>query len=386
MVARTWITQLQAKYGSGNEPSSEPPLTVALNALQQRKSETEAQPNGWLRYKRLLYAPELERARWATSQTIIERSMPGPLEDGGTFERLAREAASVEWWVGRNLDEPTRQALPRVVLGTTARPTSHAGTLGLGGGAAILFSAGLMNLIDILAITSMAARPYLHHDPGYFVFSDDAGKIRDKVRTNPPISNSLTTFFEMWLKQGLTPPADFSLVQEEAMLPYILLRAHAERFIVAHEYAHALEKLGLLPLGDEWGVGQRRLKEIRADIFASRVLVETAARLDETGPSVALRGGVLALKAHELLDSALAMIRHPQASAVSIDYPSFEERSAICREAVQWFWNDARDPGDPCIGAQTAAQVADIVWQESKEALEPVLRRSELHPIWRNPL
>jgi hypothetical protein len=196
----------------------------------------------------------------------------------------------------------------------------------------------------------------------------------------------LVGFFEAWLHDGRTPEANHELIQDEALLGYLLLRSHAERFVVAHEYAHALEKLDLLPQGENWGVGRRRLREIRADIFASRVVVESASNLDEAGATVSLRGGILALKAHELLDSALAMVRHSGASMFSVDYLAFDERSAVCREAVQWFWDDQRDPGDPCIGVQTEAQMADIVWQESLPRLEEVLSRRDPHPIWRNPL
>lgn len=387
-TARSLLARRQARYAPGRPPSSTPARVVAQEAAERREAETEELPSGWLRNGKLLYEPHCERRRLAETKRIIDRVAPGPHEDGVVFERLAREAASVEWFLYAKMGKEAFAARRRIIFGTTSRPGSHAGTTAFQGVSLIGFSAGLLGLVDVLATAVTSAAPYDRHEGNYHVFLTGEQAVRDYLSATPEISQMIAEFFRTWLVDGVIMKPDYGLIAEGATGGYSLLRASAERFVVAHEYCHALaDKMAIWPLADSsiYG-GDGRVREIRADLFATRALVESFPELDGTSAVVALRGGTLAMKAHELLDDALSMIRGTQAVPAPADYLSFRDRSAMLQEAFRSFCIDPNDSRDDPEGIATPAMTADLVWRLSTDGLRAALTPSSLHPMWRRSL
>jgi hypothetical protein len=319
------------------------------------------------------------------------RGSPGPLLDGRALEGVAREAAAVELYleevVAQEYATDIDEALRRTLLGTTARPTSHAGTIKIGGAVVISLSSGMLSLLDALTIGTMTAHPPAHvHEDGFYRTMLTDADVREHLDACPEAVDVVVDFFLSWLRDGKTPEADHSLVREEHSGLAKLARGHAHRFVVAHEYCHALvDKLKLAPWGDDATAGDAYAAEIRADMFALRVLGRSSTTLDNVPANVGMMGAVLAMKSHELLDQALATVS-TSGVALPVAHPPFSVRARMCVESYRWFVQDTSDPLQRADGLIVLARIADHIWERAFPRIKELLSSTTLHPIWRSPL
>jgi len=362
-------------------------MEIARNADIARRNATSWNGDRY-KFGRFLYERGPEENRWQRTTEIIERSEPGPAENGAAFEPLAREAAAVEAYLdSRHFEPDVGAATKRIVLGTTARPLSHAGTSRYQGGCAIMVGAGLDCLLDTfcMATTLSYQRHAASDKPGYQTFHVTPEAIDAELDQSPSAVTSVAKFFEDWLIRGELVAPDTSLLPQERVLPYELVRAHAKRFVIAHEYAHALvDKLEVPSLVDERPRDlSLRAREIRADVFAVKTLAVTAEHFDGVPANVALQGAALAIKANDTVERLLRRFRLTESAALKT-HPPLEDRYALCREAYRWMIQNHTDSRMKVGGMLIPAIIAEFLWQRVDGMLSAFARDGvELHPIWR---
>lgn len=359
-------------------------LAAALRAAHayERSAEVEGDQ---VRVGAFRYDTATERERWHRTREVIERCAPGPHEDGNYLALLAREAATLEMYASEpDMNPDFADVLRRTVFGTTGRPGSHASThLVVGRATVVLMSAGMMYFLYQAAKSVVLAWHAVDPPDGALTaFSSRTEDIRAVVDRDPTAADWLTGLLSAWLFDGIPRPPESSPPPLRYQPSLSLLTSTSERFILAHECVHAAVDL-LRPPGfadapvlTGWG------KEFRADTWGAIMVVQSAARYDRFAPNMALQGPVLAMKAHELVDRALAFVRPAGARS---SHPPFEQRLQAVFDAYAHLPGIAGHPDLRPEPALAAANTLELLWERVAGNLERRLRSGEsLHPIWTN--
>lgn len=323
-AARTFLRQWQEHWADGLPSTGDaPPRTVA----QDRRHAAE----------------------------ILERVQPGPHENPVYLDLLARQAASVERFL---LDEEgigprIAEVLPRILIGSTGEPASTAGTTSDGDASVIKIPAGMIALRAGLARTVAQIQQT--------TIDEDSSPI-----------GALTDTLFGWLFNGVaTIEASNGLAEL------------AERFVVAHEYGHAILDQFRVPLPwlhcDEVDA---LTKELRADMVATLAVVGSAAKLDGVPPRAALQGAILAVKAHEMAGRAIDMA----AGETGTPGPTSAWHAPVAArlELVQQTYGSmVEDAGDEQLSKDSVLLATDEIWERVRPRLVAELYAgSQLHPLW----
>ena len=133
--ARTWLRESQRGWARSV------PLPDAPHTLEEALSRTAAQENAvrrdgdWVYDGTFRYPAASERVRWAKTREILERTAPGPYEDGNYIAMLAHQAAAIELSVSQwsRYEARAEDLLGRVIIGTTVEPRSQGMTTAVAG-------------------------------------------------------------------------------------------------------------------------------------------------------------------------------------------------------------------------------------------------------------
>lgn len=385
--ARGLIQARQQKWPPKQSVQDESPLNVARRAFADRRESTL--PHGeWLRAGTFLYTPSFEEARLDRTASVIERVAPGDFEDGLLVEQIARQAASVEMYlISRQFDATVAMAAERIIFGTTAAPISHASCYRVKDIALIEFSQGLLNLLSVAALAVVRAHVPTDPIPGYKGWSSDLGDVEQYLDTNPGAVDLLVDFFVNWMTDGRPSTSQPLEIHTTLTMPYEILTSFAQRFVIAHEYAHALvDKLGIEVLrSDDSTYDEPTQKEIRADLFGVVAIGRASGKLDGVAPNVALQGSVLAMKAHELLLRARQLADQPEdlVGREASGHPSFSQRAVLCREVYRWCLPNVNDTKADVGGMTVPARTAEILWRRAVPHIITAIQERGLHPLWR---
>lgn len=288
------------------------------------------------------------------ARTIVDRVQPGVYEDGRYFALLAKQLGLIEHGLLFDMDtvkqlDDVQPALDRIIFGTVANPKAQALTSKFGECAIITVPSAVVYLLYGMAKAIASVWSGLT-TAGWSRSAQlrelAAGDMAAAVRADPAASDGLEQMFSSWFFDGSARAHPSAPPQFDNMGRTGELANCAERFVLAHEYGHALI--------DEFGLTFRWLsdraaqdsidREHRADFVGTVLLAMSGSLVSDFDALTCLQGAVLALKAHEIFEDAVHLARgdHGDPVSSSPDYPSFADRLA---QVVHTFheYSDYRD-------------------------------------------
>lgn len=383
--ARDALREKQEKWAQG-APKDNSALEKALLAASTRESNTVLD-KGRLRAGPFTYDAEIESRRLARSREIIERVSPGWAEDGTYLELLTRQAASIEMLLESHLAESgaTAGGLNRIVLGTLGQPRSTAWTKPVDDCAVIAIAAGMMNAYYQLSKAVVFSWRPTSGNPDYAVTLDHRRESVERVLDEN--SESLDVAYEClasWFFWGLAQPLTTKSPDPLYIPPLQLLINYAERFVLGHEYCHALmDYMGYTLAGFEVMKLPSKDNEFRADLVGAWIVAQSASLLDSVPPNIALGSTLLAMKIHEIVDEALLIFGRPPRPSTT--HPPFQERSELVMGMYQadYEQDGAKDESLSPDALLPPARTLGQIWDRIKPRfVEDAKNGRSLHKIW----
>jgi len=386
-AARSALYEYQARWAEGVPPFDRDPRDVALERAQQREDTADWQGDdvfvGAFRFE-----AAKERARLARTREIIDRVMPGPYEDGGYFEMLCRQAATIELLI-ESIPQ-NEQAVPfleSILIGTIGEPRSHASTrLHDGPVPRIVLSGGMM--YSYYQISKAVVLSWLHTEASSsgsrVVMSGAIEDTRNNLDADPTPVQIVVETISNWLFTGIARPNNSTAPPPSFHAPLTLMINYAERFVLAHEYSHAfLDQLHVPVWGFEPAPMKDLEKEHRADVLATVLVAESAAYMDSVAPNIALQGAVVGMKVHEMVDEALVMARGGRPLPTSTTHPPFADRFALLVDQYNQTYGALGDKRLEVEGLLVARETADELWRRALPQVASLLASNpQLHPVW----
>jgi hypothetical protein len=163
-----------------------------------------------------------------------------------------------------------------------------------------------------------------------------------------------------------------------------------ERFVLAHEYGHALIDHLRLPLGGHPAPAANATtgpwdRELRADAFGFVAVSQSSWTLDLLPSNMALQGAILAMKAHEIFDAAVEIARAGQATHAegSASHPPFRQRMDLLERIYREGHPDPAAAPDDLEGMLVPSTTLDQIWERVAPRLLAEFRAGRaLHEIW----
>jgi hypothetical protein len=360
------------------------------------------------------------------AEKIIDRIQPGKYEDGRYIALIAKEAARIELGLLFDMDTlnllgEVRPALDRIIFGTVANPKSEPLTSKFGKHVIITIPSAVVYLLygmakSVASVWSGPTKARAGWSRSAQLRELAAGDMAAAVHADPAASQVVEQLFSSWFFDGSarahpSPPPEWDSMGKTAELV-----SCAERFVLAHEYGHAL--------ADEFGMKFPWLidrapkdsidREHRADFVGTVLLAMSGTQVSDFDALTCVQGAVLALKTHEIMSDAIHLARGGGGNLVwsSEDYPSFSDRL----EQVIHTFHGYTDYQDTTRGIRAAlnrerglapptetplskyresdpdfytailtlpAHTAGLLWNEVRPRLEKQLQSGRrLHPIW----
>ncbi|HEV3173100.1 MAG TPA: hypothetical protein VGZ32_22325 [Actinocrinis sp.] len=341
------------------------------------------------------YDSARERERQSLTREIIERVNPGPYEDPRFMAMLARQAASVELAVRGGIGtQATAEVLERIIVGTTGEPRSEAYSEPVAAGVVVAVSGGMMEFLyqgaKAVALAWPPTNPAAGYAQGVSVLPE---RIEAALATDPYPIELLRDTLTAWLYEGRPRAIHSRLPPVEVHAPITLLINGAERFILAHEYGHALIH-HLHVLAPDAAVpgdcSEAWRREFAADAFAVQAVVASSRTLDRLPANMGLLGAMLAMKACEIFDEAFVISAttgdQPKAPAVSLSHPPFTQRRALL-ETLYVARHD-RNPTAARLdlpGMRAGSDTLDLLWARAAPEVAAAKAGRVPHPIWSAP-
>ena len=337
------------------------------------------------------YPARLEELRWQRTREIIQRVVPGRGEDPIYLEMIARQAASLEITLCRqHTDSPNPKALAlcdRILIGTTVDLTPKAFETFAGEDHfVVLLSYGFISfLYQAAKSTVLSWRPMTPPPGGSVSFGLKPEDINRVIEKNPYALGLLYKTISTYLFKGSPRAIGYDPPPAMYHPPLSLLTNCVERFVIAHEYGHALfEQLrsiaALPPDPTSWQ------EEFGADSFALFITLESAGVLDSIPPNVALQGAFFALAGFEVLRKALDIVRsgEVQEDAGSETHPPTLQRIAVLKELYLKHAIGGGSEPMAIKGALAPSESLELLWNRIQQRFLKVHHAGKkLHPIWR---
>lgn len=387
-LARRYLRQRQAYWA---RLVGAPELGDSLALARERAAFRQAsavRDGPWYRTGPVKYQAGTEAARWSVTSEIIERVSPGPYEDPTFFELLARQAASLELGLSQSAE---KKGLPpgtfaRVILGTTGEARSEASTALAAGVAVISVSAGMMEFMYQCAKAVVLAWKKVQPNPGAaLTLSGRPEDTEEVLDTDPYPATLLRDTLTSWLYQGRPRAPHATIPEAERSWPLGLIIDGAERFVLGHEYGHALvDQLAVTELaaGHPAAGDQPWAQEFAMDAFGAMAVMYSA-YLDRLPPNMALQGAVTAMKLHEIFDSVLDAITARHAAPAATTHPPFEQRLDVVKQVYLLSHPDPETAEGDMAGMLVPAQTLDQIWARIRQPVLQVLDSGlPLHPVW----
>ena len=383
-AARSWLRLNQRRFAQVHPEGGLDGHRVALARVDER--ERLGVPAGDdVRVEGFTFGASSERARLDRTRAIIDRIEPGPYEDGIKLEILARQAATVELALldlDTDLDaRPIARALDRVILGTTGWQRHDAVTSKVAGASVITFSDGMMTAYYQSAKAVVLAWPLVTGDDGLEYLSTRlevmaAGLDRDAA----PVLQLEETFGNWFYSGRPLPQRSVPPASEQRRRALTVVTACMERFVLAHEYVHAVfDQQGAPFPGGEPATAIER--EVRADLVAAQLVMGSASVWDRFAPNMSLQGALLAVRIHEVVQEALTTAGRPEA-APSETHPPLRDRIDML---VDLYRQDVHQEGTDLDvrGMLYATQTLDELWGRARVPLGEWLTSDRaFHATW----
>jgi hypothetical protein len=313
--ARKFLHEEQRKYptpaGVRQEMLGQSTLQPALAALDtRRKFESGEMPCMVVR-DGMAFNREPEMQRIALAEELIRRSDPGPFEDPRYLALLAYQAASIEMALPDTLTQGlVGERWSSVLLGTIHVPQidSFEQSLFTSDYAVVCVYSALM---EFAYQAAKAVTPVLSahlRGRGLAVGALDDKEIERRVANDPEPAERLYRTLEAYFFNGYPRAFVGETVPQEQVPLLTYLIDMTERWVIAHEYGHAVGATFHTVLGSRWRTSQYS-EEYFADMNATILTALSAGKLDGVPPDFALIGGTFALACLEVVRRSLAMVR-----------------------------------------------------------------------------
>ncbi|MBN1428148.1 MAG: hypothetical protein JXB07_07170 [Anaerolineae bacterium] len=362
------------------------------------KRETNSHIDGGYIYTPSLfkYPEKSERLRWQHTREIIERSKPGMYENPEYLEIIARQTASIEMILREELgghpNERTAKLTERVLLATVPEPFVNAQSESEEIAAhtdyvLVFLSYGLIQfLYQATKAVVLSWKPKTPPPGMVSCFSSRQEDTEAVLAKDPyPIDLLLGTlrafFFEGFPRDPASKPPEGGY-----LLPISMLITLSERFVIAHEYGHALLHHGLgedidlhfPPEVKAWD------KEFQADAFAFFMVLASANQLDLLPNHMALQGPLFALHAIDVLREAIDVMRSGKIMAdQGFDtHPPTKSRIESLKSSYRRFYCQNEDDYQYIKGALLPSETLLLLWKYVLPRLAALRGSAKLHPIW----
>lgn len=369
-------------------------LELALNRARQREKQS-IRKGEFIRDGVFKYPAHLEELRWKRTRDVIQRVVPGVDENPPYLEVLARQAASIEIVLRQeHTGSPNPKAsalLDRVLLGTIPDFNFIAGGWPEGDYYPVILSHGLISFLYEAAKSVVLSWRPIKAEPGSSVsFRTTTEDIEYVLSRNPYAQELLYKTLYAWLFKGIPRAVGSGPPPAEYVPALSLLISLSERFVIAHEYGHALfEKLASIDAVPRDLASQQ--KEYVADTLAFLLEVESASELDLLPPNIALMGGLFALSATDLISKALDIVRFGEVrkDLGSETHPPTQQRIEVLKQLYRQQVGIEGELGqsktiDPGMkGALVASDTLNLLWNRIQHRfLEAHRKGIKLHSIW----
>lgn len=415
------IRQMQAEHFQSLKLDTQ---SRAQTIVDQREKE----PDGWI------YQEEYELARLQLTREIIGRVEPGPHENPLILEKMARHAASIEMYLEKaNLSSEYRRfgELSKCVLvASTMEPHSNAyatpllstnmnwfrGGLNRLGNlftnsksfcsnyTLVTLSAGIIEFLDLTARAVVASwQPGPEHE-NWVSTQTDPRALANYLQNNDLPAELLFGALRSYFFRGWPEYQRGKDIGSQYDKPHSVLITMSERWLIAHEYSHAL----LHQLSSDSASGRLSTKEMEyeADRMALEITIGSAYQFDLLPPNLAFSGAEFVLNCLDvLLRRAIGVMQNGEAGK-DIEgvqgYPSFGSRSKVLVQHYRQLQDssiayeghsipryqfehgeliDIWDIGGAKIGKNTL----DLIWSHVQPKLLSIRNDEPLHSIWVRP-
>ena len=386
-----WI-QAQAAAKSGHAENSR--AAAQIKATEAKFRSDRSLKGDKVRLGWMVYRPEWVAAWDSRADRIWARLLPGPYESPGIINVLVRQAAVVEHALQGGLSSfssqlNTSRFTERVLLGTLARGDveAFAANTAIKDYPIILVHNGLPGLFFMVARAMTAAWPAESPPAGRTVaFNTTEERVRDRLSKSSVAMSTLAGTLLAYLYSGDPWRTSLSYIEPERTMPLGVLLTMAERWVLAHEYAHVLFDLDGPNPSTQRG---RHDMELRADAVATNIVLASAAELDSVDPATALAGIALALRSFRLIDEAfgIATTGQPRQDSPTDTHPSVIDR---LRNVYAITLSSIERAGAPEHKKRKIMSFSDEIWRTVDligERVFPTILAThqsgwKLHPIW----
>jgi hypothetical protein len=388
------LHQRQARAAATGGYRVNPIATAQIAALEGRLRSARFRKGDKVRWGWMLYRPEWVAAWDSRADRIWARISPGPYEVPGIINILVREAAVVEHALQGGLSSfpfqlDTSRSTERVVLGTLWRGNvnAFATNTAVRDYRIVLVYHGLPGLFYMVALAMTAAWSAAAAPAGRTAaFNPTEEHVRDRLSESSLAISTLAGTLTAYLYSGDPWRTPLSRVESERTMPLGVLLSLAERWVLAHEYAHVLFDLDdSTPKASQDPHG----KELRADAVATNIVLASAADLDSVAPAIALAAITMALRSFRLIGEAFGIAKtgRPSEDLPSQTHPSVMQR---LRNVYSIMSIDMERAGVPEQKRDEIMSLSDHVWRTIDligERVFPTILAShqsgrKVHPIW----
>lgn len=339
-------------------------LARALARAEQREREAVVK-EAFVHSGPYRYPLHTERLRWARTRDILERSSPGPDEDGVYLEMVARQAAAIEMILRQeHTGSPSvrgREICDRVLLGTLPALDPDALARRHGDFHFVLITAGMIEFVYQAAKASILSwQPVPAARGARYAFKCEPDDVAGVLARNPLPVKLLGATVEHYLFNGLPRTVGYSPPPENYQAPLGMLTNFNERFIVAHEYCHTLhDELDIVHPGN----GMHG-EEFASDVWAFHLVVDSGQQFDLLPPNLSVQGAWFVLTARDVLRQALDLARFGEVreDTGSATHPPIGRRLEVLREC--YLQSVSPEDGDLSIrAARFASSTLALLWQ-----------------------
>lgn len=185
-----------------------------------------------------------------------------------------------------------------------------------------------------------------------------------------------------YLFRGMPRVTGYSPPPRLYQYPLLALTNFNERFVLAHEYGHAVRDASDIWLSDATSHDE----EHAADLFAYRVCVESGATLDLMPPYLPTQAAAFVFAVFDLLRKSIDIIRYGEEreERAFASHPPLSAR----RLALQRYCQELVNNGDDDTWSRPVsfpAMTLEFLWNRTRDQLiENHESGRQLHAIWKN--
>lgn len=372
------------RVGVANPINTSGVLELALQRADRRERNA-VHREGFIVDGPFRYPEHTERLRWARTRDIIKRVSPGQDEDPNYLEMIARQAASVEMILRHEHEAeangPVSAICDHILLGTIPTFEASAYESRYGDFYYVLISSGLIEFAYQLAKSVVLSWKPMPRTSGTRVsFSPNLEDVDEVLASYSYPLELFKQTLASYMFHGRPRVESNSPPPSHYHPPLSILVNSSERFVIAHEYGHALHEARDMVYPEMGPTNE----EFSSDFFAFYMLEKSGLVLDGWSQNFSLQGGFFVLGVMNVIKDALDLIGfgEPDINERFSGHPPPSDRIALWKQ----FYLDRVSNQDDSLSIRIAlfpCQTLNKLWARIRERCSEEWPGSQaLHPIW----